>query len=298
MVTQPFISKIPSSPPSVDIKNLQVHVKKLSVDFHPRSFSKAKNTALTVDYIIHEFKTAGADVSIQTFQVEESSYKNIIARFGSASKPLLVIGAHYDAEENTPGADDNASGVAGLIELARLLAKQKQNRAIELVAYALEEPPYFRSKSMGSAIHAMNLAKQNRSVQLMISMEMIGYFSDEPGSQDYPMPIMSAMYPDKGNFIAVVGKLSDFMMMRRIKAIMSGATDLEVFSMNAPTFIQGIDFSDHLNYWHEGYPALMVTDTAFNRNKNYHEAGDTYQKLDYQCMAKVVQSIYAVTQLF
>lgn len=298
VITQPFIIKIPSAVPIVNVKNLQAHVKKLSVDYHPRSFSKEKNLNLAADYIIQEFKAAGAEVSIQTYQVEESSYKNIIARFNSASESLLVIGAHYDAEENTPGADDNASGVAGLIELARLLATQKQHQSIELVAYTLEEPPYFRSKYMGSAIHAMNLAKQNHRVKLMISMEMIGCFSDEPDSQDYPTPVMSNLYPDKGNFIAVVGKLSDFMTMRRVKAIMSGATNLEVFSMNAPTFIPGIDFSDHLNYWNEGYPALMVTDTAFNRNKNYHKPDDTYQKLDYQRMAKVVQSIYAVTQLF
>lgn len=312
VITQPFVSTINSVPPKVDPSRLEAHVKHLSVDLYPRSFEQFHNIEMASQYIHDEFKRAGASVSIQYVTVQESTYKNIIARFGPESGPLLVIGAHYDSygdtsvdahntkgynsETHTPGADDNASGVAGLIELSRLLGGEKQTRSIELVAYTLEEPPHFRTEHMGSTWHAQSLKTAKRNVQLMLSLEMIGYFSDEPNSQDYPIPVMSYLYPDRGNFVALVGKMSNFSNTRGIKAIMSGATDLPVYSINAPPLIPGIDFSDHQSYWSEGFPALMVTDTAHLRNKNYHQAGDTYEKLDYHRMAKVVQSIYSVTQ--
>jgi Zn-dependent M28 family amino/carboxypeptidase len=248
---------------------------------------------------------------VQEVAVEEGRYKNIIARFGPQSGQLLVIGAHYDShadaraeitdprgyslDTHTPGADDNASGVAGLLELARLLAREPQAQAIELVAYTLEEPPHFRTQ-MGSVQHARSLSAAKRKVRLMLSLEMIGYFSDEPGSQRYPMRVLDHVYPDRGNFIALVGRMGDFAQMREAKALMTGATDLPVHSINAPPLIPGIDFSDHRSYWAEGYPALMLTDTAFYRNRHYHQAGDTFEKLDYERMAKVVQSVYAVTQ--
>jgi Zn-dependent M28 family amino/carboxypeptidase len=179
-----------------------------------------------------------------------------------------------------------------------LLAQKPQTRAIELVAYTLEEPPHFRSEHMGSAWHARAVAASKRDVQLMLSLEMIGYFCDEPGCQSYPVPGMSHLYSDRGDFVALVGKFSDFDLTRKAKALMSGATDLPIFSINAPPILQGIDFSDHLSYWNVGIPALMLTDTAFMRNKNYHQAGDTYDKLDYQRMAKVVEAVHALTQGF
>jgi Zn-dependent M28 family amino/carboxypeptidase len=231
---------------------------------------------------------------------------------GTSHAPLLVIGAHYDshgdasaggqlprgysADTHTPGADDNASGVAGLIELARLLGRTPQKRPIELVAYALEEPPHFRTEHMGSVWHAQSLTDTHRDVELMISLEMIGTFNDASDSQSYPLPGMQHLYSDRGDFIAVVGMMGDFTMSRRVKALMLGASDLPVYSINAPRLIPGIDFSDHRSYWGQGMPAVMVTDTAFMRNKHYHQASDTYEKLDYTRMAKVVQGVYAVTQ--
>ena len=221
----------------------------------------------------------------------------------------MVIGAHYDShgsagaesitpDTHTPGADDNASGVAGLIELAHLLGRTPQARPIELVAYTLEEPPHFRSVHMGSVWHARSLAAAKRDVQLMLSLEMIGYFSDASGSQHYLIPSMKYLYSDRADFIALVGKFGGFGATRRAKALMAGATDLPVHSINAPALLQGVDFSDHRSYWAEGMPAMMVTDTAFLRNQNYHTAKDTYEKLDYKRMAKVVQGVYAVTQQF
>lgn len=247
---------------------------------------------------------------MQDVVVEEATYKNIIARFGPASGGRLVIGAHYDshahvsaaiddprgysADTHTPGADDNASGVAGLIELAHLLGRKPLGRPVELVAYTLEEPPHFRTEHMGSAWHARSLVGDD--VRLMLSLEMIGYFSDAPGSQRYPLPGLEFLYPDRGNFIALVGAMGDFGAMRHVKAAMAGASDLSVHSLNAPRWVPGVDFSDHVNYWGAGIPAIMVTDTAFWRNPHYHRAGDTYDTLDYTRMAQVVQGVYAVTQ--
>ena len=161
----------------------------------------------------------------------------------------MVIGAHYDSYGDTPGADDNASGVAGLIELAHLLKKNPPKNAVELVAYTLEEPPFFNGENMGSAHHARAFKTTGRPLKLMISLEMIGYFSDEAHSQNYPTGLLKTFYPTKGNFIGIIGRASDSKETRRVKALMSGATDLPVYSMNAPvSLVPGLDFSDHRNF--------------------------------------------------
>ncbi len=308
-IAQPFVTPIPSTPEEIDTAKLKAHVKYLSTDVHPRSSSNFSNLEKAGQYVFEELKATGAPVEVQEVKVKEKIYKNFIARFGPSTGPLLVIGAHYDADGHslrnwkpkgmsTPGADDNASGVAGLLELARLLSKKPQSRSIELVAYTLEEDPHFGTQEMGSFRHARSLKESGREVQLMLSIEMIGYFADKANSQDYPAPGMSTLYGDRGNFIALVGNLSNFGVIRRAKAFMLGVSDLPVISCNAPSNLQGIDSSDHMNYWNEGYPALMVTDTAYYRNPHYHRPTDTFDKLDYRRMAQVVQGVYAITQNF
>ncbi|OSZ71349.1 peptidase M28 [Hydrogenophaga sp. IBVHS1] len=297
IVVQPLVIPMVSTPPAVSASQLEQHVRHFSEDLHPRNHEHIENLERAADYIQKSLKASGAAVSNQEVRVEGTRYRNVIARFGPASGPVLVIGAHYDTHGDTPGADDNASGVAGLLELARLLGRSPPPRAIELVAYTLEEPPHFRTEHMGSAWHARSMKEANRDVELMLSLEMIGYFSDQPGSQRFPYSVFSWLYPNQGNFIALVGKLDHFALMRKVKAAMAGATSLPVRSINAPPTLQGIDFSDHLNYWKEGMPAIMVTDTAFLRNSNYHRVEDTFEKLDYERMAKVVQGVHAFAQL-
>ena len=294
IAVQPFVIPIASKPPEVDAQQLERHVKHLSQTLHPRSNDQVEHLEQAAAYIQTSFEDAGAEVSSQPVLVDGRRYRNVIAKFGPAAGPVLVVGAHYDTQGDTPGADDNASGVAGLLELGRLLGRSQPHRAIELVAYTLEESPHFRTPDMGSARHAKSMTETNRKVELMLSLEMIGYFSDVPGSQQFPFPVMAWLYPDRGNFIALVGKLSDFGSMRKTKAAMAGATPLPVRSINAPPTLRGVDFSDHLNYWNEGMPAIMVTDTAFMRNPNYHRPGDTFDTLDYGRMAMVVQGVYAV----
>lgn len=297
IVVQPLVIPMVSTPPAVSARQLEQHVRHFSEDLHPRNHEHIENLERAADYIQASLKASGAAVSNQDVRVEGTRYRNVIARFGPASGPVLVIGAHYDTHGDTPGADDNASGVAGLLELARLLGRSPPPRAIELVAYTLEEPPHFRTEHMGSARHARSMKEAHRDVELMLSLEMIGYFSDQPGSQRFPYSVFAWLYPHQGNFIALVGKLDHFALMRKVKAAMAGATSLPVRSINAPPTLQGIDFSDHLNYWKEGMPAIMVTDTAFLRNSNYHRVEDTFEKLDYGRMAKVVQGVFALTQL-
>ncbi len=293
-VTQPLLSRAtPSSQRMVDPARLETHVRTLSLELGPRNESNPQKLDLVADYIKYEFIQTNAVVSQQTYQVNGNTYRNVIAEFGPDSEERIVVGAHYDTAGPLPGADDNASGVAGLIELAHLLARQQPPLRVELVAFTLEEPPYFRTPNMGSSVHAKSLRTQNKRVRAMLCLEMIGYFSDEPNSQHFPAAALSAFYPSTGNYIGVVGRLSDWSLVRHIKATMRNASHLPVYSINAPSFVSGVDFSDHVNYWDAGYSALMITDTAFYRNRHYHTAQDTPEKLDYKRMAMVVEGVYA-----
>jgi Zn-dependent M28 family amino/carboxypeptidase len=293
-VAQPGVRAIASPAVDIDAAALERHVRMLSATFHPRSHEHTANLDAAANYVLAEFKAAGAGTDVQIFDVAGRPYRNVIARFGPATGPLLVIGAHYDSCCDTPGADDNASGVAGLLELARALAATPPAHAVELVAYTLEEPPYFRTDDMGSFRHAQALSQQGREVRLMLSLEMIGFFRDTPDSQRYPVGALKLLYPNEGNFIALVGGYKDFGAMRRVKGLFKGASTLPATSINAPSLVQGVDFSDHGSYWRFEMPAIMVTDTAFLRNPNYHGAGDTADTLDYARMAQVVRGVYAV----
>lgn len=296
LITQPMSSPMLNgqTPRQVSAERLQSHVKMLSETFSPRDYTHTENLDRAAAYIKREFEQAQGNVTEQPYKANGKSYRNVLALYGPTSNERLVIGAHYDVCQPYPGADDNASGVAGLLELAHLLAATTAlPMQVELVAYTLEEPPFFRSEAMGSAIHANSLKKQNVQVRAMIGLEMIGYFSDTPGSQRFPNPILKLFYPSRGDFIAVVGNFGQIGLVRKVKRAMRSTALLPVHSINAPGWLPGIDFSDHLNYWRAGYPAVMITDTSFYRNENYHTARDTAEKLDYTRMAKVVQAIYA-----
>lgn len=274
-------------------ENLETHVKKISENFFPRDSENTYNLDKTAEYIKAQLKQYSLETTEQKYTASGKEYKNIIARFGSLGKPVLVIGAHYDSCGELPAADDNASGVAGLIELARLLTLEPLNNIeIQLVAYSTEEPPFFGSNDMGSYVHAESLHRDNRQVIGMLSLEMIGYFSDEWGSQNLPSYLMRLFYPSRGNFIAVVSDFTSYSFTRAVKTGMQRDPKLSVYSINGPPSFYGIDYSDHRNYWKFGYPAVMITDTAFLRNKAYHTMGDTYDKLDYRRMAEVVNGVH------
>ena len=297
-VTQPLVRPDASSSATVDQRALERHVRMLAVTLHPRSVDNLTNLDLAADYVLEQLRATGAETAEQFVEADGKQFRNLIARFGPRAGPVVVIGAHYDSCGDTPGADDNASGVAGLLELARLLAAKPPAHAVELVAYTLEEPPYFRTDSMGSVWHARSLSEVKREVRLMLSLEMIGFYRDEPKSQSYPLAPLKLLYPDEGNFIAIVAPFGDFGATRRVKALFRGATDLRAVSINAPSFVTGVDFSDHASYWRFDMPAMMITDTSFLRNPNYHGSGDTPETLDYARMAKVMRAVHAVAMEF
>ena len=293
-VAQPLLPASASSVPvTVDPVRLQRHVRMLAETFAPRSEANPENLKRTAQYLRQEFSQAGARVSMQPVKVPGQVFDNVIARFGPEHGPRIVIGAHYDAYDEFPGADDNASGVAGLIELAHLLGRIELPLAVELVGYTLEEPPYFAGPHMGSAVHAQSLTAANVDVRMVIVLEMIGYFDHRAGTQNYPHRLLKPFYPSTGNYVVVVGKLDQRAALRTVKRAMTGATPLPVYSINAPRSMPGVDFSDHRNYWSRGYSAVMITDTAFYRNPHYHTPNDTEDQLDYQRMAQVVAGTYA-----
>ncbi len=260
-----------------------------------RNHANVASLNRAADYIAGEFGKLACRVSVQTFQIERKEYKNIIASFGPEDAERVIVGAHYDVCGDQPGADDNASAVAGLLETARLLHANQPDLPyrVDFVAYSLEEPPYFASDRMGSAVHAKSLRDGKVPVRGMICYEMIGYFSDAPGSQEFPDPAMAKIYPSTGNFIVVVGKNGQEAFTAKIKAHMKAHSKIDVQSISMGS-TQGLGgLSDHRNYWQYGYPAVMINDTAFLRNPNYHRPSDTIDTLDFDKMTEVVRGVYA-----
>ena len=296
-ITQPIWGvRRSDSAARVDPRSLETHVRTLSESLGPRDASHPENLERVAAYVRQKFAEAGGRIREQAYMVGGTTYRNIIADFGPETNERIVVGAHYDAAGPYPGADDNASGIGGIIELAQLLGQTDLHLKVEVVAYALEEPPFFRSQYMGSAVHARALKKEGAKVRAMIVVEMLGYFSDAADSQQFPVSLLRLLYPSQGNFISVIGRLGEGILVRKIKRSMLEASSLPVYSINAPRSIPGVDFSDHLNYWDEGFPAVMVTDTAFYRNPNYHTRADTAEKLDYNRMAQVVEGVYAAVK--
>jgi Zn-dependent M28 family amino/carboxypeptidase len=294
VLRQPVWTQHPPSPAIIAPDRLKAHVRFLSEDCFPRHSEARENQAKAIAYITEHLRAAGGRVEMQEFPTPSGSYQNVIAHFGPEAGKRYVVGAHFDSCGVQPGADDNASGVAGLLELAVLLGKEKSLPAhFELVAYNLEEPPNFAGPYMGSAVHARGLKQEHVPVALMLSLEMIGFYQDERGSQSYDMPLLKLLYPSRGNFIAIVGRWDQRAVVGAFKKACAGAADIPVVSIAAPSFVPAIDFSDHRNYWAEGFPALMITDTSFLRNPHYHQPTDTYDTLDYRRMAEVVRLLHA-----
>jgi len=280
-----------------DPDKLQEWVKYLALEIGRRHAVRVDLLRKVAERLTESFIALGYEISHQPVPYKQTHHINVIARpKGSIDQPpgppLLVVGAHYDSVSSSPGADDNASAVAGLMEIARLLADNPP-AGLRLVAFCPEEPPAYRTKRMGSYAYAQDLKKAGVNLKGMICLEMIGYFTDTSGSQSYPLPFMNTIYPKKGNFIAIVGNLMSANWTRKVKKAFKGGTDLPVESLNAPAIMVGIDFSDHWSFNKFGYPAVMVTDTAFYRNPHYHLMSDTPETLDYQRMAKVVNGLVA-----
>ena len=292
-MTQPvfFVRAPGSTGPAPDRARLERRLRKLVEEFHPRDGGHPENMARAAAWIAEELRRSGASVSSQPFETAGARYENVVASYGPDSADVVVVGAHYDVAGEMPGADDNASGVAGLLELGDLLSGAKLSRRVDLVAFALEEAPYFATPGMGSEVYASALERSGRCVRAMLCLEMIGCFTDAPGSQGLPFSVLKFLYPTRGDFIAVVGSVGGPGIVRRVKRSMREASALPVCSINAPRFVHGVDLSDHSTFWKRGQPAVMITDTAFYRNPRYHTEADTPETLDYARMAEVVAGV-------
>ncbi len=306
LIKQPLLSS--ARLPELSMLSELSLTNKVALKKHVKRLSKMNRTSVhgqqkVVNYIINALQQNGIDeneIQLQNYSIENREYKNIIVHFKQSTQdvhayPKYIIGAHYDAYGELPGADDNASGIAGLLEISSLLnqIQDYNGRNIDLVFYCTEEPPFFGTEYMGSFQHAQSISDKT-TIKLVMILEMIGYFSEEENSQAFPISLLKHMYPTKGNFIAIVSNFANSSMTRKVKGLFDAFLNennlIDVQSINAPNFVSGIDFSDHRNYWQFDIPAVMITDTAFFRNKNYHTSDDTYEKLDYKKMKEVVDA--------
>lgn len=287
-----------SLPAIADTNRIRNDLYFLTKQCRYRNFMHPDHLDKAAGYIRTEFEKLTNSVWYQEFSIDSSynfqhtGYKNVVCSFGPPDAERIIIGAHYDACMDKEGADDNASGVCGLLELARLLQKEKLRCRIDLVAYTNEEPPFFGSNDMGSYVHAKSLHDSSVQVKGMICLEMIGYYNDAPGSQDYPVFFLNWFYGNKGNFITVTKKSFGGAFAKFISKRMKKSQVIPTKSFTGPSWIGGIDLSDHRNYWKFGYSAVMITNTAFFRNKNYHTEEDVAEKLDVKKMGLVVDELY------
>lgn len=279
--------------------NLKAHVKHLSEDIGTRTYQETEKLNRAADYIEEKFRSYRCNVKRQSFKAENKTYYNIEAEVKGTSSGdgIIIVGAHYDTAWGTPGADDNASGVAGLLELSRLTSEKPlppmgRRLTVRFVAFALEEPPFFRTRNMGSYVYAESLKNEGANVKGMVALEMLGYFCDKKGCQYYPLPFFRWFYPDKGNFLAFVGNIRSRQFTLKMKKAFQKSSSLPVESLNTISLVPGVDLSDHLSFWRFGYPAFMITDTAFYRNPHYHGYGDRADTLDYKRMAEFVKGLY------
>jgi len=251
-------------------------------------------------HISEVFAEFGYSPVEQLWEAEGNVYKNIIASYREEKERRLIIGAHYDVAGDQEGADDNASAVAGLLETARLISENQPelDYGIDFVAYNLEEAPFFTTEKMGSYIHAKSLYDSGVNVLGMICYEMIGYFSDKPGSQKFPSEEVARLYPDAGNYIVVVGIERCRSFNALVHGLMAESGEVAVERIDFPDSNELAARSDQRNYWKFGYDALMINDTSFMRNPNYHLPSDTIDTLDFDKMTGVISSCYhAITHL-
>jgi Zn-dependent M28 family amino/carboxypeptidase len=275
---------------------LVADVRKLAGEIGERNMSRYPRLLTAADFIEASFASAGLTPRRVSFDVRGRVCHNIEAEIRGTSPDILVIGAHYDSVYGCPGANDNGSGVAALLALARRFAGKPAGKTVRFVAFVNEEPPYFQTEEMGSLVYAKRCKERGDRITAMISLETIGYFSDAPGSQKYPAAGLGFFYPSKGNFIGFASDTGSRSLLRAAVAAFRKAEKLPSEGAALPAAIPGIGWSDHWAFWQCGYPAIMVTDTAPFRYPHYHEATDTPDKLDYDRFALVVSGMEKVIE--
>ena len=300
------ISKVaPLSPDEVTLREeLRADVQKLAGEVGERNMWHYQQLNAAVDFIEDSFSRAGLRARRDTYEIRGQTCHNIEtevlgAQGAAVSSPppsIVVIGAHYDSVFGSPGANDNGSGVAATLALARRFAGKTTQHTLRFVAFVNEEPPYFLSDEMGSLVYARRCKERGDRISAMISLETIGYFSDTPGSQSYPSPGLGIFYPKVGNFIGFVSNVHSRALLRRAVGLFRKHAKIPSEGASLPAFIPGVSWSDQWSFWRQGYPAIMVTDTAPFRYPYYHSSSDTPDKLDYDRFTLVVSGMKKVIE--
>jgi len=273
-------------------ERLQAHVQQLAAEIGERNVFRPHALQAAANYLRAQWVSQGYRVVSQSYDARGVRSENLEVTLPGVSRPseIILIGAHYDSVRGSPGANDNASGVAALLALSGALAQAKPARSLRFVAFVNEEPPFFYWGEMGSKVYAKAARVRGDDIRLMISLEMLGYYSDEPGSQRYP-PLFGFFYPEQANFIGFVSNFDSRRLLKELVAAFRARSDFPTESLATFEFVPGVAWSDHRSFWREGYPAVMVTDTAFYRYSHYHSQTDTPEKLNYPAMARVVTGL-------
>jgi hypothetical protein len=274
---------------------LVADVQELAGQIGERNTSRHPQLQAAADYIERAFTTAGFQPRRESYEVNGKRCDNVLVEIRGSAE-VVVIGAHYDSVLGCPAADDNGSGVAALLALARRFAGQSTTRTLRFVAFPNEEQPHFLRREMGSLVYANQCKQRGENVVAMMSLETIGYFSSAAGSQHYPLPALNLFYPDRGNFIAFVGNVASRALVRETLGTFRQHATIPSEGAALPGAVPGVGWSDHWSFWQNGYPAVMVTDTAPFRYPHYHEPTDTPDKLDYDFMARVVSGLENVVR--
>ena len=270
--------------------NAKTHITNLSVDIGERNLVKYENLRQTANYIEDQMNSLGLTTKDHTFLVQGKKVRNIEATIGhpTSSSQVVIVGAHYDSVIGSPGADDNASGVAALLEIIRLLKNHSLKHTVRFVAFVNEEPPYFKTEFMGSSVYAKNLSPLE--IKAMISIDMIGYYLDTPNSQQHPL-LFNFFYPNTGNFLAFVSNLTSKSLLQQTLSSFRYYTPIPSEGIAAFASVPGIDWSDHQSFWKENIPAILVTDTGPYRYPYYHSYEDSIDKINFIKLAQVINGL-------
>ncbi|MFQ5844315.1 MAG: M28 family peptidase [Planctomycetota bacterium] len=273
-------------------QRLRAHVEQLAGVVGERNVRRPDRLEAAARYIEDVWRRLGYEPRRQNHEVAGSAVSNVEVSLRGGEE-IVVVGAHYDSVPGCPAANDNASGVAAMLEIARLLRGRRSARAVRFVAFVNEEPPFFQTPDMGSLVYARRARERGEKIAGMLSLETIGCYSDADGSQRYPFPF-SLFYPGTGDFIAFVGNLGSRSLVRRCIASFRSHTRFPSEGAAVPGWIPGVGWSDHWSFWKAGYPAVMITDTAPFRYAHYHAPSDTPDRLDYERMARVTAGVARV----
>ena len=273
---------------------LRADVEMLGGQIGERNLNRYPQLQAAAEFIESSFVRAGLQAKRDSYTLNSVLCHNIDAEVRGSSPEIVLIGAHYDSVVGAPGANDNGSGVAATLALARRFAARSTSKTLRFVAFVNEEPPFFQTPQMGSFVYASRCKQRGDKIAAMISLETIGYFSDAPHSQKYPAPGLGIFYPTTGNFIGFVSNMRSRSLLQRALSTFRAQEKLPSEGASLPAFIPGVSWSDQWSFWKHGYPAMMVTDTAPFRYRPYHEPTDTPDKLDYARFALVVSGMEKV----